>query len=259
MPDAFLARSLARAGNALRRRLAGLPARGGVSPAASNDLFVAHLAAYRFAARYAAGRRVIDVGCGTGYGAAELARAGAAEVVGLDPDLRNLAYATKRFGGRFGGGTVRFVGGRAEALPEPLGEGAGRFGLAVAANVLAHLVEPGAALDGMVRVLTPDAVVVATVPPIVDDSMMDAQRASGVHRANRYLWDWESLLRARFRDLRLYRLDPPAGARLDLTDPRRSRWRADELPWEEVSLARLTGVGTLAAAFVASSPLVRSG
>jgi SAM-dependent methyltransferase len=243
---------LARAGNALRRRLAGLPARGGVSPAVANDLFVAHLAAYRFAAGYAGGRRAIDVGCGTGYGAAELAGAGALEVIGLDPDLVSLAYATKRFGGP----RIRFVGGRAEALPEPLGEGGGRFGLAVAANLLAHLGDPGAALDGIGRVLAPDAILVATVPPIVDDTMMDAQRASGVHRANRYLWDWESLLRARFGALRLFRLDPPVGAGLDFADPRRSRWSAEDFRWEEVSLARLAGAGTLAAAFVAERPLV---
>jgi SAM-dependent methyltransferase len=251
VPATSFSLALARAGNALRRRLAGLPARGIVSPEAPSDLFVAHLAAYRFAARYAAGRRALDAGCGTGYGAAELAKAGATEVVGLDPDLASLGYATKRFGG----GTVRFAGGRAEALPEPLGGGAGRFGLAVAANVLAHLADPAAALDGIGRVLAPDGILVATVPPIVDDAMMDAQRAGGVHRANRYLWDWESLLRARFRDLRLFRLEPPEGARLDLADPRRSRWSADAFRWDEVSLARLTGVGTLAAAFVAERPL----
>jgi SAM-dependent methyltransferase len=250
-------RTLARAGNALRRRLAGLPARGGVSPEVRNDLFVAHLAAYRFAARYASGRRAIDVGCGTGYGTAELAKAGVTGVVGLDPDPVSVTYATKRFAGAPGAGRLRFVAGRAEELPGPLGAEARRFGLAVAANVLAHLADPAAALDGVVRVLGPDAVFVATVPPIVDDSMMDAQRASGVHRANRYLWDWESLLRARFRELRLFRLDPPEGARLDFSDPRRSSLSADAFRWEEISLARLTGAGTLAAAFVAEKPFAQ--
>jgi SAM-dependent methyltransferase len=251
VPDAPLSLALARAGNALRRRFARLPARGIVSPEAPNDLFVAHLAAYRFAARHAAGRRVLDAGCGTGYGAAELSRAGAAEVVGLDPDPASIAYATRRFGGL----AIRFVVGRAEALPAVLGGGGEPFGLAVAANVLAHLADPGAALDGIARSLSADGVLVATVPPIADDVMMDAQRASGVHRANRYLWDWESLLRARFRDLRLFRLDPPEGARLDLADPRRSRLDADDFRWEEVSLASLAGAGTLAAAFVAEGPV----
>jgi len=251
VPAASLPLALARAGNALRRRLAGLPARGIVSPEAPNDVFVAHLAAYRFAARYAAGRRVLDAGCGSGYGAAELARARAAEVVGLDPDPASLAYAAKRFGGP----RIRFAAGRMEELPGALGQGDEPFGLAVAANVLAHLADPAAALDGIVRSLAPDGMLVSTVPPIADDVMMDAQRASGVHRANRYLWDWESLLRARFAGLRLFRLDPPPGARLDLADPRRSRLSADDFRWDEVSLASLVGAGTLAAAFVAEGPV----
>ncbi|HEY8022100.1 MAG TPA: class I SAM-dependent methyltransferase [Thermoanaerobaculia bacterium] len=248
MPADSLARAAARAGNALRRLAAGLPARGGVSPAAPNDLFVAHLAAYRLAARYAGGRRVLDLGTGTGYGAAELARAGAEEVVGLDPDARSLAYAGKRFGGP----RVRFVAGRAEDPPRPLGEAP--FGLVVAANLLAHLADPAAAIDGARRALAADGVFLATVPPIVDDKMMEQQRAGGVHRANRYLWDWERLFRPRFRDLRLYRLAAPPGEPIDLADPRRSRLRAEDFRWDEVSLAVPSGLGTLAAAFVAGSP-----
>ncbi len=253
MPAASLALAAARAGNALRRLAAGLPARGGVSPTVANDLFVAHLAAYHFAAGRAAGRRVLDIGCGTGYGAVELLRGGAVEVVGLDPDSRSLAYARRRLGEA--GARVRFVAGRAEELPAPLAGGTASFDLAVAANVLAHLADPAAALDGARRGLAADGILVATVPPIVDDRMMEQQRASGVHRANRYLWDWERLLRPRFRNLRLFGLAAPAGARLDLADPRRSALRAEDFRWTETSLAVPGDLGTLAAAFVADSPL----
>ena len=41
------------------------------------DLLNEHLARYAFAARLARGKRVLDAGCGAGYGAAELARIGA--------------------------------------------------------------------------------------------------------------------------------------------------------------------------------------
>ena len=43
-----------------------------------------HLARYRWAAPLAAGRRVLDAGCGMGYGAVMLLTAGASEVVGVD-------------------------------------------------------------------------------------------------------------------------------------------------------------------------------
>jgi protein-L-isoaspartate O-methyltransferase len=39
------------------------------------DLLNEHMARYTFAARLARGKRVLDAGCGTGYGSAELARA----------------------------------------------------------------------------------------------------------------------------------------------------------------------------------------
>ena len=40
-----------------------------------DDLWAEHVARYAFAARFAAGKRVLDVGCGMGYGTAELAKA----------------------------------------------------------------------------------------------------------------------------------------------------------------------------------------
>jgi SAM-dependent methyltransferase len=43
-----------------------------------------HLVRYQWASGLAYGRRVLDAGCGVGYGTAMLARAGAAEVVGID-------------------------------------------------------------------------------------------------------------------------------------------------------------------------------
>ena len=55
-----------------------------------------HVAAvYAFAAGYVQGQRVLDLGCGTGYGSARLAAAGAASVVGIDSDAKSLAYARR--------------------------------------------------------------------------------------------------------------------------------------------------------------------
>jgi SAM-dependent methyltransferase len=246
-----LSREAARWGNAWRRLRHGLPARGGrVSPEAANDLFLAHLAAYDFAARFAADRRVLDLGCGTGYGSAHLLAAGAAAVVGLDPDAASIAYATRRFGGP----RLRFVRGRAEELPSVPAVAEERFGLIVAANLLAHLAAPGEALAAVARVLAADGSLVASVPPIVDDRTMDQHRASGVHRSNRYLWGWESLLRDAFAELRLFRLLPPTGARLDLGDPRRSRLALADFRCEELPLSNLDEAGSLTAIFVAGSP-----
>jgi len=47
------------------------------------DLWNEHVARYVFAARYARGRRVLDAGCGSGYGAVRLAL-NASSVWGVD-------------------------------------------------------------------------------------------------------------------------------------------------------------------------------
>lgn len=233
---------LARATNAFNRLRAGLPPRGGVSPEVPNDLYQAHLAFYVLAAGHAAGQRALDVGCGTGYGSARLAAAGASPVVGLDPDARSVAYAARRFGGP----AVRFVAATAEAPPADLGV----FDLAVAGNVLPHVASPAAAVEGVARHLAPGGTLLASVPPIVDDRTMEGHRASGLHRSNLYLWDWESLFRRRFQEIRLFSLSPPEGARLDFADPSPSRHKAEGFRAEEVPLARLASLGGLTAVFL---------
>jgi SAM-dependent methyltransferase len=238
-----LARNLQRLGNALRRVRAGLPVRGGVSPEVPNDLYQAHLALYEFAAPLAPGQRVLDLGCGTGYGSARLAKAGAASVVGLDPDAGSLAYARKRFSGP----AVRFFEGTAERPPGDLGV----FDLIVAANLLPHLASPSEAVEGAVRRLTGEGSFLASVPPIVDDRTLERHRAEGVHRSNLYLWDWESLFRHAFREVRLFQISPPEGVHLDFADPAPSRVRAEDFHHEEVPLSRLTAIGgALSAVFL---------
>jgi len=230
--------------NAFRRWRAGLPARGGVSPEVQNDLYQALSAVYVFAARLAAGRRVLVLGCGTGYGSDRLAAAGAAEVVGLDRDERSLAYARKRFP-RFSG-KIRFVQGAADAPPADLGT----FGLIVAVDLLPHVENPASVLDWAARHLDPEGTFLASVPPIVDERIMEQHRASGLHRLSLYLWNWESLFRRRFREVRIYGAFPPEGARLDLADPSPSRLRAEDFRFDEVAADRPAAAGTLSAVLV---------
>ena len=239
-----MARILHKALNAFRRWRAGLPPRGGVSPEVRNDLYQALLALYVFAARYAAGRRVLVLGCGTGYGGAPLAAAGAAEVVGLDPDGRSLAYARKRFAPL--SGKIRFVQGSAEAPPADLGT----FGLIVAFDLLPQLEDPVSVLEQAARHLDPDGVFVASVPPIVAEHEMEERRRSEPHRLSLYLWNWESLLRRRFKEVRIYGAFPPDGARLDLADPSPSRLSAEGFRFEEVAADRPDSAGSLSAVLV---------
>ena len=55
--------------------------------------FARHVAAYDLAARACAGRRVLDAGCGEGYGLRLLAEAGATSVAGVELDAAVVAHA----------------------------------------------------------------------------------------------------------------------------------------------------------------------
>src|ERR1700742_1669756 len=60
------------------------------------DLLNEPLARYAFASRLARGKRVLDAGCGAGYGSAELAHA-AQTVVGIDVSPEALAFARANY------------------------------------------------------------------------------------------------------------------------------------------------------------------
>ena len=60
------------------------------------DLLNEHLARYAFAVRLARGKRVLDAGCGAGYGAEELSHL-AESVVGLDVAAEAIEFAQANY------------------------------------------------------------------------------------------------------------------------------------------------------------------
>lgn len=113
-----------------------------------------HIARYWWATRFADGRRVLDAGCGTGYGAEMLRRAGAAEVVGVDIAEPVLAFARRETDG------VEFEVADLRSLPF----GDGRFDLVACFEALEHVDDPDAVLDELARVLAPGGLLVISSP-----------------------------------------------------------------------------------------------
>jgi 2-polyprenyl-3-methyl-5-hydroxy-6-metoxy-1,4-benzoquinol methylase len=109
-----------------------------------------HHAAYRFAMEKAANSRVLDLGCGSGYGTAELAEA-TSSVIGLD---RVAPDPSAR------GGSARYV--RADLNDIPLASAS--FDLVVSFQVIEHLHDPTDYLDGIARLLRPDGTALITTP-----------------------------------------------------------------------------------------------
>lgn len=110
------------------------------------DLWNEHRSRYLFAARFCRGQRVLDLGCGTGYGAAELA-AHAESVVAVDSSPEAIEYAA----GHFALPNLSLVRASASRLPFV----AGSFEVVVALELLEHLPDWEAALAA-VRALVGD-------------------------------------------------------------------------------------------------------
>lgn len=121
----------------------------------NDDLWSEHFARYAFARRYAQGKRVLDAGCGTGYGSAELAQC-ATEVTGLDVAAEAIEYATANY--PLAG--LRFLESSCTAIPFPPDS----FDLVVAFEVIEHLADYRAFLDESARVLTGDGLFIVSSP-----------------------------------------------------------------------------------------------
>jgi ubiquinone/menaquinone biosynthesis C-methylase UbiE len=118
-----------------------------------------HISRYAFAAPLCAGKRVLDVACGEGYGTFILAGEGAAEVVGVDIAEDAIAVARQRFARD----RVEFLAGDALHLPAVLGQRA-PFDVIVSFETIEHLSDPDRFLNGIRRMLVPGGVIILSCP-----------------------------------------------------------------------------------------------
>jgi 2-polyprenyl-3-methyl-5-hydroxy-6-metoxy-1,4-benzoquinol methylase/glycosyltransferase involved in cell wall biosynthesis len=66
-------------------------------PVFANKMFQEHIARYVFASRFIIGKKVLDVGCGVGYGARYLAENGAASIVAFDISIEAISHAKEHY------------------------------------------------------------------------------------------------------------------------------------------------------------------
>ena len=121
----------------------------------NDDLWSEHVARYAFARRYAQGKRVLDAGCGTGYGSAELAQA-AAEVTGVDISADAIEYARASYPLS----ALRFLESSCIAMPLPPES----FDVVVAFEVIEHLADYRQFLNECARVLTREGLLIVSSP-----------------------------------------------------------------------------------------------
>src|SRR3954451_7528085 len=119
------------------------------------DLLNEHLARYTFAARLARGKRVLDAGCGAGYGAAELAHVAQA-VMGIDCAAEAVGFAREHY--RLP--NLQFEQASCTALPHKDAS----FDLVVGFEVIEHLENWRDFLREVRRVLAPNGQFIVSTP-----------------------------------------------------------------------------------------------
>lgn len=203
----------ARVGNGLRKVASGLrPFNESVWPGVRNDLFLAHESLYRLASPYAVGARVLDAGCGTGYGAAIFAEAGAKSVLAVDLDPFSIGFARRRFSHP----AIAFHRANCERLSLPPRS----LDLVFSSNVLEHLDHPEDFLEAAFSALAPRGTAVLAVPPITTEKVLEENRGIHYHRSNFTLSRWATLLERVPWSLTLYHHRfAGTGPRPDFTSP----------------------------------------
>lgn len=120
--------------------------------------FARHEIAYELASGFATGRRVLDAGCGEGYGLAMLRRAGAVHVVGADLDARAIAHARARYATSDPAVEVH----ECELMALPLTDDA--VDLVVSFQVIEHLHDIPGYLASLCRVTRPGGRILIATP-----------------------------------------------------------------------------------------------
>jgi SAM-dependent methyltransferase len=119
------------------------------------DLWNEHYARYAFAARYCKTARVLDAGCGTGYGSHAIS-ANALSVTGIDQTHDALAYAGKEYAGS----SIRWVAASCTQIPF----NDRSFDTVLAFEVIEHLQEWPKLISEARRVLKDSGVFVVSTP-----------------------------------------------------------------------------------------------
>jgi len=128
-----------------------------------NDCYFAHLSIYYYALQYALEKKVLDAGCGSGYGSYYLRKNGARQVEALDISRVAIGFCKKYFSYP----KLRF---RISSLVKINGYKKRTFDLIFTSNVLEHVPDVTKFLDKAHMLLKPDGVLLIAVPPVVDET-----------------------------------------------------------------------------------------
>lgn len=98
-----------------------------------SDMEGQHLAKYRFVLPFCSGKNILEIGCGSGYGAKYIVENGAKKIVAYDFDSKAISFANKNFSHE----NIKFYEGNAETLKLK-----GNYDVVISFEVIEHLNNP---------------------------------------------------------------------------------------------------------------------
>src|SRR5436190_7820676 len=157
-------------------------------PDIPGNIRLEHVHRYQLAGELAAGRRVLDIACGAGYGTALLGRT-AAHVVGVDVVPAVVAHARRRYRQS----NLSFAVGSAAAIP--LADQS--IDLVVSFETLEHLEQHDEMMRDVKRILRPGGLVVVSSPDRRQYSDLPNYH-NPFHHRELYREEFEALLQRHF-------------------------------------------------------------
>lgn len=148
-----------------------------------------HLVRYLFAGQLVAGKSVLDVGCGVGYGAQKLGQLGAASVTAFDISPEAVAHATRYYAHP----AVRFELGNAENFT--LGA---KFDIVTCFEMIEHVEHPDRVLKCIKQHLKPGGILIASTPRFL------GEKRTHFHVREFTLEEYSALIERFFPNTKIY-------------------------------------------------------
>lgn len=125
-------------------------------PNAKGEMWYEHWHRYHYVLPLVAGKSVLDVACGEGYGSALMSQH-ATEVCGVDISAEAISHGRNAYPGR---ANLQLIEASCTQMPFE----AARFDMVVSFETIEHILEQAAFLEEIKRVLKPDGVLILSCP-----------------------------------------------------------------------------------------------
>jgi len=160
--------------------------------------FWEHVYRYAFASRFVKGKRVLDIACGEGYGAAALQKAGAAHVIGVDISESVCLHARTKYGLDARPGTAEQIPVADESVD-----------VIVSFETIEHVPDTAHFLDECVRILVPGGRLIISTP---NKGIYGRGVKNPYHCSEMTAEEFASGLSSRFRNAHFYTQRPDSAA-----------------------------------------------